>query len=210
MRAALLILLTSEEGLKLSEALSLNIQDVRGRLVLIKKGKDSRLVSFSSRTQQASQTYLGVSPFALEEEWTTVFGWPLLFNLKGERLTSQVAQLAIATLRDSLGLNSNATSRSLRHGRVIELRAQGYNDVTIMEELGFRSRGHLQNLLREIPPNFAAVELATADLGQQQKCRSVCWQPVSSRQVRNFEFELVLSAFVATALQCNLIRLPPR
>jgi hypothetical protein len=46
--------------------------------------------------------------------------------------------------------------------------------------------------------------------GQQQKCRSVCWQPVSSRQARNFEFELVLSAFVATALQCNLIRLPPR
>jgi hypothetical protein len=45
---------------------------------------------------------------------------------------------------------------------------------------------------------------------QQQKCRSVCWQPVSSRQARNFEFELVLSAFVATALQCNLIRLPPR
>jgi len=45
---------------------------------------------------------------------------------------------------------------------------------------------------------------------QQQKCRSVCWQPVSSRHARNFEFELVLSAFVATALQCNLIRLPPR
>src|ERR1700730_4988051 len=45
---------------------------------------------------------------------------------------------------------------------------------------------------------------------QQQKCRSVCWQPVSSRQARNFEFELDLSAFVATALQRNLIRLPPR
>jgi len=50
----------------------------------------------------------------------------------------------------------------------------------------------------------------TSHLCQQQKCRSVCWQPVSSRQARNFEFELVLSAFVATALQCNLIRLPPR
>ena len=49
-----------------------------------------------------------------------------------------------------------------------------------------------------------------AAMCQQQKCRSVCWQPVSSRQARNFEFELVLSAFVATALQCNLIRLPPR
>src|SRR5258706_12098934 len=36
---------------------------------------------------------------------------------------------------------------------------------------------------------------------QQQKCRSVCWQPVSSRQARNFEFELVLSAFAATP--CN-------
>ena len=49
-----------------------------------------------------------------------------------------------------------------------------------------------------------------SEMCQQQKCRSVCWQPVSSRQARNFEFELVLSAFVATALQCNLIRLPPR
>jgi hypothetical protein len=55
-----------------------------------------------------------------------------------------------------------------------------------------------------------SVPVGMSQRCQQQKCRSVCWQPVSSRQARNFEFELVLSAFVATALQCNLIRLPPR
>jgi hypothetical protein len=55
-------------------------------------------------------------------------------------------------------------------------------------------------------------------LGSQQKVRFV---PTTEVQVGllatcflasgwDFEFELVLSAFVATALQCNLIRLPPR
>src|SRR5213082_746656 len=55
------------------------------------------------------------------------------------------------------------------------------------------------------PPRFASARWnhgspqASTDfcnkICQQQKCGSVCWQPVSSRQARNFEFELVLSAF---------------
>src|ERR1700688_3348538 len=99
---------------------------------------------------------------------------------------------------DARPLTASSAKPLATHGRTIQLGQTEKNSV----------RAHVFRFAPRTRTLLDAVSMSQTC--QQQKCRSVCWQSVSSRQARNFEFELVLSAFVATALQCNLIRLPPR
>src|SRR6476646_7546798 len=70
-------------------------------------------------------------------------------------------------------------------------------------DLGFSAPNAVMRLPLFLRDRTSPARSAMSGKCQQQKCRSVCWQPVSSRQARNFEFELVLSAFVATACKAT-------
>jgi integrase/recombinase XerC len=159
-RTHALTMLMSTDGLKVGEALGLDFRDVNltRRKALIRRGPKSRIARLSLSTTRAITEYLTVCPFNIGD------GWPLFVGKSGERLGDRATQLTIASLRNELGLHELTTSKSLRSGRILELRAKGYNDIAIMQELGLSSRRSLQLVLANAPRDYAAMELAASQV----------------------------------------------
>tara|TARA_Y100000590_G_scaffold466320_1_gene641277 strand:+ start:1709 stop:2692 length:984 start_codon:yes stop_codon:yes gene_type:complete len=134
-RDSFLILMLYGCGLRISEALSLNIKDVPfgESLKIIGKGNKERLVPVLDIVRKAANEYVKVYPFPNNPNS------PLFVGLKGKRLNPGVVQRKFRELRNKLGLPEHATPHSLRHSFATHLLNKGGDLRTIQELLGHSS-----------------------------------------------------------------------
>lgn len=128
-------------GLRISEALNLNRQDVpEGDMlrVLGKRNKE-RLVPILPVVHKAIENYLKSCPFPLPLEG------PLFVGQRGKRLNARMIQRAMQKVREVLGLPSTATPHALRHSFATHLLTAGGDLRTIQELLGHASLATTQH-----------------------------------------------------------------
>ena len=122
-------------GMRISEALSLNVGDIdHNDFVIIKgKGNKERVVPILPIIKQRIEEYLNLCPFRLKD------GEPLFVGARGERLLARIIQRKLANLREKLNLPDSLTPHALRHTFATQLLSEGVNLRAIQELLGHAS-----------------------------------------------------------------------
>lgn len=148
-------------GLRISEALEMNVEDApgpgTGTMRITGKGNKTRLVPVLPAAQKAISEYLNSCPFVLEQ------GTALFRGQKGKRLNARNIQLLIKKLRGFLDLPETATPHALRHSFATHLLGNGADLRSIQELLGHASlsttqiytevdRSHLLNAYKQAHP----------------------------------------------------------
>ena len=122
-------------GLRVSELVSLNIEDLDFENNLIKvvgKGKKERIVIFGNTAKEKIKRYLDLRSSKVKKG-------PLFVNLKGKRLTSRAVQLIIKERAVKCGILKNVTPHVLRHTFATHLLNQGM-DIRLIQKLLGHSR----------------------------------------------------------------------
>lgn len=134
-RDTAIISLLYGSGMRISEALSLNIGDINHNdFITIKgKGNKERIVPILPIIKQKIEAYLDLCPFNLKN------GEPLFVGARGERLLARIVQRCLAKLREDLNLPDSLTPHALRHTFATQLLSQGMNLREIQELLGHAS-----------------------------------------------------------------------
>ncbi len=122
-------------GLRISEALELNVGDSpKGdHLIITGKGGKQRMVPVLPVVRDAIAEYRELCPYPAESEA------PLFLGLRGGRLNASVVQKQVRRLRAALGLPETATPHALRHSFATHLLSAGGDLRTIQELLGHAS-----------------------------------------------------------------------
>ena len=122
-------------GLRISEALSLNIGDIDHNdfLKIRGKGNKERIVPLLPVVKDKIDAYLKACPYNLKQ------GEPLFLGTRGERLSPRIIQRSLEKIRRDLGLPDNLTPHALRHSFATHLLAEGTNLRSIQELLGHAS-----------------------------------------------------------------------
>ncbi|MFP6711983.1 MAG: tyrosine recombinase XerC [Rhodospirillales bacterium] len=122
-------------GLRISEALNLNLEDVpdRDSMVITGKGNKQRVVPVLPIVAEAIQYYVNLYPKHLKKSG------PLFVGAQGKRLNPGVVQRQVRKLRALMGLSATATPHALRHSFATHLLAGGGDLRTIQELLGHES-----------------------------------------------------------------------
>jgi len=122
-------------GLRISEALSLNIGDIGSSDIIKIKGKGNkeRIVPILPIVIDAIEEYLGACPYNLKQ------GEPIFVGARGERLSPRIVQRQMQKIRRDLGLSDNLTPHALRHSFATHLLAEGTDLRAIQELLGHSS-----------------------------------------------------------------------
>lgn len=122
-------------GLRISEALQLDQNDLRTEEGLYIKGKGNkeRVLPLLPLVRQRLKDYLNSLPVELQSKD------PLFLGAKGNRLSVGVAERAMRNLRRSLGLPETVTPHALRHSFATHLLEEGSNLRIIQELLGHSS-----------------------------------------------------------------------
>jgi len=119
-------------GLRISEALSLNIKNAPkdDSLVIKGKGGKERVVPVLPIVIEAIARYTSLCRYDLEDDG------PLFVGSRGKRLGARSVQLAMEKVRRALGLPESATPHALRHSFATHLLSAGGDLRTIQELLG--------------------------------------------------------------------------
>jgi len=135
MRDRALFTLLYGGGLRIGEALSLNVGDVPGgdAMVITGKGNKQRVVPLLPVIVERIAAYLENCPHKLGP------GDPLFVGARGARLNPGVVQRQMRKIRIFLGLPETATPHALRHSFATHLLAGGGDLRTIQELLGHES-----------------------------------------------------------------------
>jgi len=122
-------------GLRIDEALQLNLADLPRNDVLrvVGKGRKMREVPVIEIVQQKIAAYLAVCPYPSSPER------PLFVGEQGKRLNQGMAQKAMRNIRRNLSLPENTTPHALRHSFATHLLQNGANLREIQELLGHAS-----------------------------------------------------------------------
>ncbi|HBO49259.1 MAG TPA: recombinase XerC [Alphaproteobacteria bacterium] len=123
-------------GLRISEALSLNIGDISAQSEFLRvkgKGNKERLVPLLPIVWQNIEAYLAECPYHNN------VGEPLFLGARGERISPRIIQRQIQKLRIMLGLPDTVTPHALRHSFATQLLAEGTDLRSIQELLGHAS-----------------------------------------------------------------------
>lgn len=122
-------------GLRISEALSLNLGDIdHNNFLKIKgKGNKERLVPMLDEVKEKINAYLEACPYDIKN------GEPLFLGARGERLSPRIVQRTLEKIRRYLGLADNLTPHALRHSFATHLLANGTDLRSIQELLGHAS-----------------------------------------------------------------------
>jgi integrase/recombinase XerC len=122
-------------GLRINEALSLNIADIPtagNALRVTGKGNKQRIVPLLPAIRAALETYLKLHPNPQRAE-------PLFLGTRGARLNAGVVQKTLRDFRRLAGLPEHATPHALRHSFATHLLAGGADLRSIQELLGHAS-----------------------------------------------------------------------
>ena len=122
-------------GLRISEALSLEVSDLPlGQSLAIKgKGGKTRIVPLLPSISEAVERYMSLCPHILDRDDKIFRG------IRGGELSARQVQLDIQRLRGFLGLPETATPHALRHSFATHLLAGGGDLRTIQQLLGHES-----------------------------------------------------------------------
>ena len=123
-------------GLRIDEALSLNIVDLPrdGFLRVMGKGRKERQVPVLPLVVSAIDAYRAACPYPEESARALFVG-----EKNGKRLNQGVAQKEMRDVRRAMGLPENATPHALRHSFATHLLQNGANLREIQELLGHAS-----------------------------------------------------------------------
>ena len=141
MRNSALFTLLYGCGLRISEALALNVGDVVNNtetLMIWGKGQKQRPAPLLPLVREILMRYLDHHPDAGNPSA------PLFLGNRGKRMSSRSAQIAIKDLRHSLGLADSVTPHALRHSFATHLLGKGVDLRTIQELLGHDSLASTQ------------------------------------------------------------------
>jgi integrase/recombinase XerC len=122
-------------GLRINEALSLNVGDLPpadGALRVSGKGGKQRIVPLLAAIREALSLWLERHPDPSPER-------PLFLGERGKRLNAAVAQKTLRAFRRAQGLPEHATPHALRHSFATHLLANGTDLRAIQELLGHAS-----------------------------------------------------------------------
>jgi integrase/recombinase XerC len=155
LRDAALFTLLYGAGLRISEALSLDQQDLGEALRIRGKGNKSRDVPLLPLVRAAIDRYLSELN-RMEPYMASAAGAPLFLGTRGSRLSPSVAQARMRQLRRGLGLPDSATPHALRHTFATELLAGGADLRVIQELLGHASLASTQRYTAVDPARLAA------------------------------------------------------
>lgn len=122
-------------GLRISEALNLNVGDINNNdFVRIRgKGNKDRIVPVLPQIKDAINAYIAECPYSLRN------GEALFLGARGERLSPRIIQRQLQKIRAYLGLPDNLTPHALRHSFATHLLAEGTDLRSIQELLGHAS-----------------------------------------------------------------------
>lgn len=122
-------------GLRISEALNLNIGDITTENYLRIKGKGNkeRIIPLLPAVTKAIDAYLEECPYKMRN------GEPLFLGARGERLLPRIVQRQMQKIRLSLNLPDNITPHALRHSFATHLLSEGIDLRAIQELLGHAS-----------------------------------------------------------------------
>ena len=125
-------------GLRVSEALELNINDApledwQDTIRVRGKGNKYREIPILPDIKDGIKKYLDLYPkkYNLKD--------PLFIGVKGERLSPRIVQIIMQKMRSNLSLPKNATPHSLRHSYATHLLQAGVDLRSIQELLGHAS-----------------------------------------------------------------------
>ena len=136
-RDTAVLLLLYGAGLRISEALSIEVKDApsaeRDVARIVGKGGKERLVPILPIAIAAIAQYRKLCPYEMPPA-------SLLFlGARGGPLSPRIIQLVVEKLRDTLGLPENATPHALRHSFATHLLSAGADLRQIQELLGHAS-----------------------------------------------------------------------
>lgn len=123
-------------GLRISEALALNVGDITAtsKFLRIKgKGNKERIVPLLPMIWHNIEAYLTNCPYHVN------VGEPLFLGARGERLSPRIVQRQVQKLRGRLGLADTLTPHALRHSFATQLLKEGVDLRSIQELLGHSS-----------------------------------------------------------------------
>jgi len=122
-------------GVRIGEALSLNVEDFpKDRSLLITgKGNKQRIIPILPIVLESIEKYLDNCPFRLRKQD------PLFVGVRGKRLNPGVVQRQMRKVRQLMGLPDTATPHAFRHSFATHLLAGGGDLRTIQELLGHAS-----------------------------------------------------------------------
>ena len=122
-------------GLRISEALNLNVEDLdNGEFIKIRgKGNKDRYVPILPIVQSRIEAYKKCCPYNLNT------GSALFLGAKGDRLLPRIIQRKLQKIRRQLNLPENITPHSLRHSFATHLLAEGSDLRSVQELLGHAS-----------------------------------------------------------------------
>jgi integrase/recombinase XerC len=143
-------------GLRIDEALSLNVGDVPDgdAMTVTGKGNKQRVVPLLAAVTGAIRAYLSASPFGVTRDA------PLFRGARGGRLNPGVVQRRMREIRAALALPETATPHALRHSFATHLLGAGGDLRTIQELLGHASLSTTQRYTSVDADRLAAVHRA--------------------------------------------------
>ena len=124
-------------GLRIAEALALNVRDAPlpgsdGMLRVVGKGSKERIVPVLPAVREAIGAWLALHPDRQPDS-------PLFLGARGGRLDPAVAQRTLRLFRRLYGLPEHATPHALRHSFATHLLARGADLRSIQDLLGHAS-----------------------------------------------------------------------
>lgn len=128
-------------GLRISEALSLNIGDIihhTDTLTVWGKGNKQRTIPMLPYVREKLLHYIGQHPLGNQTDA------PLFIGMRGNRMSPRLAQIAIKEIRHMMGLPDSVTPHALRHSYASHLLGQGVDLRSIQELLGHDSLASTQ------------------------------------------------------------------
>ena len=141
-RAILELLYSS--GLRVSELVGLNLEDISLDLKVLKvrgKGRKERMVPVGKKAVEALVRYLEKRTESMKKGCTAEMGpdSPLFLNRFGKRLSQRSVQRLLERTRLAAGLSSVCTPHTLRHAMASHLLEAGADLRAIQEMLGHAS-----------------------------------------------------------------------
>lgn len=122
-------------GLRIAEALSLNVRDITANtkvLVIKGKGNKQRLVPVLPAVSHALLLYLKHHPHPMPDA-------PLFMGSRGDRINPGVVQRNVRFIRNTMGLPDTVTPHAFRHSFATHLLQGGGDLRTVQELLGHAS-----------------------------------------------------------------------
>lgn len=137
-------------GLRLNEALSINIEDIKTEYIkIIGKGNKERLIPLFSIINKVLNIWL-INRRSIKNIETDA----LFISLQAKRLSSRYVQKLIAKLRSELNFDRSFTPHALRHSFATHLLKNGVDLRTLQKLLGHTNISTTQHYLK-ISNSFA-------------------------------------------------------